>query len=128
MLATLKLIAWVDRHALQPRKDATDLLLMLRNYLSEANTNRLYEEAAQLLEADDFDYEVAGAWLIGHDAAATIGKTSSEASRLFDALYAVLDPETDADGQLRLISECGLDPEFALRLLRSFSNGLRAEI
>lgn len=127
MLAAIKVVAWADRHTLQPRKDASDLLLILKNYLNEENTTRLYDEAAHLLETDDFDYESAGAWLAGHDAAAGIASTSPNPPRLFDALRAVLNDETDADGKLRLIGECGLEPESALSLLRSFRDGLFAE-
>ena len=63
MLAVLKLIAWSERHLAEPRKDAGDLFLILRNYLNQENSNRLYAEAAHLLEVDDFDHEAAGGWL-----------------------------------------------------------------
>ena len=55
MLAVLKMVAWSERHASAPRKDAADLLLILKNYLDAGNQKRLYEEAAQLLEDSNFD-------------------------------------------------------------------------
>jgi predicted nucleotidyltransferase len=127
MLAAIKVIAWADRHTSQPRKDASDLLLVLKNYLHEKNAARLYGEAAHLLEETDFDYESAGAWLAGNDAAASIARTSSDSVRLLDVLRDILYIETDANGQLRLIGESGLEPDSAIRLLRSFRDGLFAE-
>ena len=61
MLAVLKLVAWSERHTAAPRKDAADLLLILKNYLDAGNQQRLYEEAPHLLEDSNFDYERAGA-------------------------------------------------------------------
>lgn len=67
-LAVLKLFAWGDRRYLQPRKDAGDLWLLLRHYLDAGNRERLYSEAAHLLDAENYDDEMAGAWLLGADA------------------------------------------------------------
>jgi len=47
-----------------------------QNYLDAGNSERLYSEAAQLLENPDFDYERAGAWLAGRDALETIQQTA----------------------------------------------------
>lgn len=68
-LAVLKLIAWRDRH-LETAKDATDFLLIARNYHDAGNTDRLYETESALLQATDFDPDMAGAMLLGKDAAA----------------------------------------------------------
>lgn len=128
LLAAIKVIAWgADRHTLQPRKDASDLFLILKNYLHGENAPRLYDEAAHLLEADDFDFESAGAWLAGSDAAASVAKASPDPARLLNVLRDILHIETDANGQLRLIGESGLEPDSAIRLLRSFRDGLFAE-
>ena len=62
MLAVLKLIAWSHRHVRAPLKDAGDLFLILSNYFKVEDSNRLYDEACHLLEAEDFDYDAAGAW------------------------------------------------------------------
>lgn len=68
-LAILKLIAWRDRH-LETTKDATDFLLIARHYHDAGNADRLYETESALLQATDFDPEMAGAMLLGKDAAA----------------------------------------------------------
>jgi predicted nucleotidyltransferase len=68
-LAMLKLIAWRERH-LQSQKDATDFLLIARHYADAGNYHRLYETEAALLQAANFDPELAGAALLGKDAAA----------------------------------------------------------
>jgi predicted nucleotidyltransferase len=128
MLAAIKVIAWADRHTLQPRKDASDLFLILKNYLHEENAARLYDEAAHLLEAEDFDFESAGAWLAGSDAAASVAKASPDPARLLNVLRDILYIETDSDGQLHLIGESSLEPDSAIRLLRSFRDGLFAEV
>ena len=126
MLAILKLLAWSERHVVEPRKDASDLFLILKNYLNQENTDRLYVEAAHLLEADDFDYEAAGGWLAGHDAASQICGCSPEPERLFDACEAVLSAQTAPNGHLELIAESGVDVTVGLRLLQEFLRGLRA--
>ena len=126
MLAVLKLLAWSERHSAAPRKDATDLFLVLRNYLTEENSARLYQQAAHLLEADDFDYEAAGGWLAGHDAASQIIACSPAPARLFDKCEQVLSSETDPDGGLDLVAESHVDVTAGLHLLQMFFNGFRA--
>lgn len=126
MLAILKVIAWTERHATSPRKDARDLFLVLRHYLNSERAERLQSDAPHLLEAADFDLDVAGAWLAGRDAARAIVAASERARGLLDAVEGVLTRETDADGRLQLVGECGLDAEFALRVLSGFRNGLAA--
>ena len=68
-LAVLKLIAWRDRHMETP-KDATDFLLIARHYADAGNFDRLYEMESDLLQAADFDPELAGTMLLGKDAMA----------------------------------------------------------
>jgi predicted nucleotidyltransferase len=72
-IAILKLFAWTDRGQENP-KDAIDLVLLLRNYSDAGNANRIYEEASALavLESAGYDLELAGAWLLGNDAAAMV--------------------------------------------------------
>jgi predicted nucleotidyltransferase len=68
-LAVLKLIAWLDRHK-ETSKDATDFFLIARHYADAGNLDRLYETESPLLQAADFDPELAGAMLLGKDVAA----------------------------------------------------------
>ena len=126
MLAVLKLLAWSERYVAEPRKDASDLFLILKNYLNRETTNRLYAEAAHLLEANDFDYEVAGGWLAGHDAASRISACGAEPARLLDACEVVLSAQASPNGRLELIAETGADVTSGLRLLQSYLGGMRA--
>ncbi len=124
MLAVLKLLAWYERHTYTPRKDASDLLLVLSNYLNDTNTERLYEVGAQLFEKEEFDYEVAGAWLAGYDAARCIVSHSEQPRRVLDAVMQVLLTEADANGDLRLAGEAGAKASTALKLLAGFRDGI----
>lgn len=127
MLAVLKVLAWSERRMQEPRKDASDLLLILQNYLDAGNSERLYSEAGQLLEGPDFDYERAGAWLAGKDALEAIQKHSLKAIRIERAVRSTLTPETDPSGPLRLIGELSVpNPERSLRILAAFLSGFNA--
>jgi predicted nucleotidyltransferase len=126
MLATLKLLTWSERHLRQPRKDASDLLLILKHYLSPENTERLYDDAAHLLETDDFNYEIAGAWLAGNDAASQISACSANPAILLDACETILARQTDPDGPLKLVAESETEITLGRRLLQGFLDGVRA--
>ena len=67
-LALLKPAAWVDRGR-ESNKDAADLYRLLTSYADAGNTDRLYEQELDLLEAVDFDMRLAGAELLGRDVA-----------------------------------------------------------
>ncbi len=82
-LAVLKLIAWRDRH-LETNKDATDFLALARNYHEAGNLERLYDTEQPLLTAAGFDPELAGAMLLGKDAALRcIPRTANVVRNLF---------------------------------------------
>lgn len=66
-LALLKIVCWQDRHYRAPRKDAHDLNLIIRNYLYAGNEERLWNTFATWTEEDDFDFERAGARMLGYD-------------------------------------------------------------
>jgi len=67
-LAILKLFAWADRGAGDPR-DAIDLAMWLRQYSAAGNEDRLYGAEIGMLEAVGHDLDLAGARLLGQDAA-----------------------------------------------------------
>lgn len=67
-LAILKLFAWADRGAGDPR-DAIDLAMLLRQYGVAGNEDRLYGAEIGVLEASSYDLDLAGARLLGRDAA-----------------------------------------------------------
>ena len=67
-LTILKLVAWSDR-GLETDKDAADIYRLLTVYADAGNTDRLYENEMNLLEAVGFDMQLAGAELLGRDVA-----------------------------------------------------------
>ena len=74
-LAILKIIAWSDRRS---NKDTTDFWLITKNYLDIGNNeDRIFDNYSNWLEDADYDYEIAGAKLLGID----IAKTSSETTK-----------------------------------------------
>lgn len=97
-LAVLKIIAWNDRTP-QGSKDAGDLAFLMRNYLDAGNQERLAEEHPDLLADDDFDYERAGARLLGRDMATVM---SSETRKV---VLEILDRETDNPERYRLVED-----------------------
>jgi predicted nucleotidyltransferase len=67
-LMLLKLIAWSDR-GLETGKDAVDMQRLLTSYADAGNTDRIYNQEMELLEAHGYDMELAGAELLGRDVA-----------------------------------------------------------
>ena len=125
MLAVLKLIAWSHRHVHAPAKDASDLLLILSNYFKVEDEIRLYNEASHLLEAEDFDYDAAGAWLAGHDAGLLVARCENP-KKVIDYVESILTTETDPNGPLRLIGEVGAgEPDRKRQLLEAFLAGFK---
>lgn len=61
LLLVLKLFAWVDRRS--EKRDAADIYTLLRQYGDAGNEDRLYQEHLPILEAEGFDFELAGAVL-----------------------------------------------------------------
>jgi len=125
MLAALKVLAWSERHRAVPRKDAYDLVLILAHYLDAGQRERLYAEGGHLLNAPDFDYEHAGAWLAGRDIAATLA--AQDATVLRERIASILRGEIDPDGPLRLVGETQ-NPEESRLLLSKFLDGIGSGI
>ena len=67
-LTLLKLTAWADRGR-ENNKDAADIYRLLTAYADAGNTDRLYDQELDLLEAVGFDMELAGAEILGRDVA-----------------------------------------------------------
>lgn len=116
-LAVLKIAAWMERRYVQPGKDAYDLWLILRHYLDAGNRDRLYTEAAQLLERGDFDYEAAGAWLLGHDMARLLAADAKT------KVGTLLEQESNPNGALALVGDMRADPDAAVALLHALTRG-----
>ena len=75
-LSLLKLFAWIDRK--QEMRDAADILTLLKEYGDAGNEDRLYGEQVNVLESEGYDFEVAGARLLGHDAAGAIAEDAKK--------------------------------------------------
>lgn len=89
-LTLLKLIAWADRGA-RNNKDAADLHRLLTTYFDAGNFDRLYDEELALLEAVEYDLELAGAELLGRDAARICASPTLEQTRAWLASPRLLD-------------------------------------
>jgi predicted nucleotidyltransferase len=74
VLLVLKPFAWVDRK--HERRDAGDIHTLLKEYGDAGNEDRLYGEELSVLEAEGYDFEFAGARLIGRDAAEVISEVT----------------------------------------------------
>lgn len=128
-LVLLKLSAWSDRRLTPPfGKDAHDIRLLLKHYLEAGNQERLYAEGAHLLERSDFEYEVAGAWLLGHDARELL-EASDNAKNTVPFYLDLVKRESSAANESRLLSDMrSRDPVFDLRLLDSFAEGFLSDL
>lgn len=124
-LALLKVWAWKRRMYTAPGKDASDLWMFLRHYAEAGNQDRLFgPEGEAALASLDFDFDKAGAWLLGSDARAVLAR-GSDLRRLLDDLHRILKPETDPDGSLRLVGQMPPgDRDRQLSLLVTFCAGL----
>lgn len=123
-IAILKLFAWADRGQENP-KDAMDLVLLLRSYSDAGNASRIYEEASALaaLEAAGYALELAGAWLLGSDAAVMVSApTKSDLEALLRGPKRVRLIEDMARAMLG--RQDALD--YSHRLLEQFTKGFTA--
>jgi predicted nucleotidyltransferase len=97
-IAALKLISWADNYP-ERRKDAFDLCFILTHYLDAGQSDRLWHEESDLTEVPDFDYESAGARLLGRD----VARMASPETR--HRLKDILTEELRPDGHHRLIGQ-----------------------
>jgi predicted nucleotidyltransferase len=101
-LAILKLVAWADRGAGDPR-DTIDLATLLRQYGAAGNEDRLYGTEIGVLDVVNYDFDLAGARLLGMDA----GRIAAPSTR----------------GQILALFD---DPARLDRLVLGVARGLRA--
>jgi len=113
----LKLVAWQDRHESTPKKDASDLMIIMSNYLSCGGHERLLSEP--WIDDADFDYETAGAQLLGRDIRQLLDDAGT--SRVTSLLQREASEERPG---LLAVEMTPTDPAAARRLLRSLLNGL----
>lgn len=87
-LAILKLLAWADRGAENP-KDALDLTTLLCRYGAAGNEDRLFAEEIGLLEALNYNVDLAGPRLLGQDAARVISAPHATKFSHYSAMESV---------------------------------------
>lgn len=75
-LALMKFLAWEERGE-ESNRDADDLHRLLDDYGRAGNEGRLYGEESRLLEEAKYDFELAGARLLGRDAAAIASRETA---------------------------------------------------
>ena len=97
-LAAMKIISWKDRYPERDR-DASDLALIIRNYTDAGNVERIFNEALDLVDSEDFDYISVGARLLGRDIAVVLS-TDAIAVAL-----EILNNETGKQDRYRLIED-----------------------
>ena len=118
-LVLLKIFAWNDRRP--ESKDAIDLGILIRSYLLLGNEARLWDEHDDLLQDEKFDYEVAGAHILGRDLAHICQKITR------DKILEILDRELDTDGDLPLVVHSAASSPQIDRTI-DFWEAIRAEL
>lgn len=117
----LKIVAWSEAPH-RRRHDPVDLCTILMSY-HEVVGERLYDEHADLLEEDDFDYRVASARIYGRDTAPLL-RTTEVRRRIVDVLKKNTEDRYNSPLALTMGAECHRDFAFRLRCLRAFLNGI----
>lgn len=103
-LLLLKLVAWLDRNLIN-NKDATDIFALLESYALAGNQDRLYDYEYEVLEAMGHDLTIAGAYLVGRDAAQLAGSEAEAQVRK------ILTSERHMDRLLNQVLSSGAFPE-----------------
>jgi len=119
-LMLLKLVAWSDRGR-ETDKDAADIYRLLTAYADAGNTDRLYDQEMDLLEAVGFDMQLAGAELLGRDVAHLCSPSA------LTLIRSVLKTEPTFEGLVNHMVRTSVVPEnapFVQRLLSCFRRGL----
>jgi len=97
-LAAMKIISWKDRYP-ERERDASDLALIIRNYTDAGNVERIFDEALDLVDSEDFDYVSVGARLLGRDIAVIL---STDAKAI---VLEILNNETGKQDRYRLLED-----------------------
>jgi predicted nucleotidyltransferase len=118
-LVLMKIFSWNDRRPAS--KDAIDLGTLIRSYLQTGNEERLWDEHDDLLHHEDFDFQVAGAHVLGRD----LARICHKATR--DKILDILDRELDGDGDLPLVVQSAGDSPLIVRTFE-FWEAIRSEL
>lgn len=101
-LTILKLIAWHENSD-RRRKDAADLVFIVKNYLSAGNVERLFDQEVDIVDLSNNDYEVGSALLLGRD----VSHVGSE--NTIKKIKAILKEETQRDQGHRIAMDACQD-------------------
>jgi predicted nucleotidyltransferase len=125
-MLVLKFAAWKDRRYRIPRgKDASDLKLLIDEYIYAGNRTRIFDVRPHFQNDDDFFPEFAGAWLMGHDVAEMLINVNA-ADDTIQFFHRVLEKEVNAKDESALISDMKpFDPDKLLKQLENLLNGFK---
>ena len=118
-LAILKLIAWNEAYPIR-KKDAEDLLFIMRAYQHAGIEDRLYDQETRLLMEEEFDNERSGIRLLGRDMARISNADTA------NTIKEILDLETGKKSNYRLVSQMGNisdDPDNIMFILEKLKQG-----
>lgn len=117
-LAILKLLAWAGRRN-ETNQDAADLFKILKDYASAGNEERLYSDEQAMLEAANFDVDIAGAQLLGADVARLA------TSHAADGISRLLDSDSDVEALMAHVvqSASSIDAPRCSTLVSAFRAG-----
>jgi predicted nucleotidyltransferase len=118
--AILKFFSWADRN--DEIKDAHDLRLVISNYADLGNEEKIYE-VDEILKQEDFDYQMAGAMLLGYDI------VSIASDQTLNKVIEILENETGKEGPYKLVEnmlilDSDTQFDFNLKLLQSLKSGI----
>lgn len=120
-LSMIKLIAWNDRKE-NIKKDGEDLALIMKDYADAGNLDRIYDSSDNdIIQACDFDLELAGAQLLGRDITRIAGEDTRQSLVLI--LQGELDGENDLLIQTMSANLFG-DYDKTREILLSFRKGI----
>jgi predicted nucleotidyltransferase len=121
-LVLLKLIAWKERHPVQPKKDAADIAYVLRHYSTLLTEKALFDDYFDIVEASGFAVDLAAGRVLG----GKISKLAAPDTRGY--VEQLLNDELSQDTDSRLVREvaetlAGAEEERAFQLLSSLKMG-----
>ena len=122
-MAVLKIIAWRDRHNEFPTKDAVDIATLLKYYSDAGNDERLFDEHSDLVEIENFEFELSGARMLGRDMAKIMSPQTKE--MVLDILALHTDPDKN-DSLINAITIYLPDKNYesGLKLLQNLKTGI----
>ena len=122
-MAVLKIIAWSDRHNEFPTKDAVDIATLLKYYSEAGNDERMFNEHSDLVEIENFEFELSGARMLGRDMAKIMSPKTK--GMVLDILALHTDPDKN-DSLINAIIIYLPDKNYerGLKLLQNLKTGI----